>query len=98
MDSRGKKSGDCRHVIVIFDLHKQCARCHDKGLGDDPCILKRECEYCNSLTAEQKMQLSTPSYKASKEKRSATPAVLVNPAVVNVVFRSRLSRRKELKK
>ena len=73
--------------MTIFDLHKICACCHDNRLGDDHCILKLECEYYNSLTAEQKLQLSTPSYKVHKDKeqKSATSPLLVDPALVKVV-------------
>ena len=56
MASPGQKKGNCRNMMVSFDLHKKCAHRCNKGVGDDPCIVKLECEYCNSLTAEQKLQ------------------------------------------
>ena len=46
------------------------ARCHDKGQGVDPCILKEECKFYNALTFDQKTQLATLSYKIKKDKRS----------------------------
>ena len=54
-----------------FDSHSKCARCRDKGLGDDPCILKKECLICKRFTPEQVLQLATPTYKDRKEKVKA---------------------------
>ena len=85
-------------MIAVFDLHSVCARCRDKKKGSDPCIgtPPASCSHCDALTAEQKAQLSTPSYKLKKEKKeakSSTPAkasdtlspTLVDPALVSVV-------------
>ena len=66
MSSPGQKRGSCGHVMASFDCHSFCARCHDKGKGQDPCVEKKDstdCKLCNSLTAEQPAQLATPSYK-----------------------------------
>ena len=55
--------------MASFDCHSFCARCRDKGKGKDPCIEKpdtADCNFCNSLTAEQRVQLATPSYKIKK--------------------------------
>ena len=41
MSSPGQKRGTCGHVIAVFDGHLKCARCRDKGVGDDPCVLKK---------------------------------------------------------
>ena len=41
--------------MAIFDGHVKCARCRDKGIGTDPCVLKKDCNICDSLTAEQKI-------------------------------------------
>ena len=38
MSSPGQKRGSCGHVMALFDNHKKCARCRDKGVGDDPCV------------------------------------------------------------
>ena len=69
-----------------FDSHSKCARCRDKGLGDDPCVLKKECLICKGFTPEQVLQLATPAYKDRKEKKttSSTPT-LVDPAHVSVL-------------
>ena len=70
-----------------FDSHSKCARCRDKGLGDDPCIQKKECAICRGFTPEQNLQLSTPTYRDRKDKKataSSTPT-LVDPAHVSVL-------------
>ena len=56
--------------MALFDLHKKCARCCEKGVGD-----KKDCDICSSLTAEQKQQLATPTYKSHKDrsKKMVTP-------------------------
>ena len=67
---------------------------------EDPCVEKpgTDCHICNTFTAEQLAQLSTPTYKNKKEKRdqkSSTPAknpsdvalspTLVDPSLVMVM-------------
>ena len=85
-------------MMAGFDQHSVCARCRDRKKGSDPCVETppAACMHCDSLSAEQKEQLSTRSYKLKKEKRdakSSTPAkdtdtvspTLVDPALVSVV-------------
>ena len=36
MASLGQKLGSCGCVIAAFDLYSKYARCHDKGLSNDP--------------------------------------------------------------
>ena len=71
-----------------FDTHSKCARCRDKGLGDDPCIQKKECVIYRGFNPEQIQQLSIPTYKDRKDKKatasSSTPT-LVDPAHVSVL-------------
>ena len=73
-----------------FDSHSKCARCRDKGLGDDPCVLKKECVLCKGFTPEQVLQLATPTYSDRKDKKT-TPSttssapILVDPAHVSVL-------------
>ena len=74
-----------------FDTHSKCARCRDKELGDDPCVLKKECVICKGFTPEQSLQLATPTYRDRKDKKttsnattSSTPT-LVDPAHVSVL-------------
>ena len=99
MASPGQKRGGCGHLMAGFDSHSFCTRCRDKGKGPDPCISDKDCNSCNILTADQHLQLSTPSYeiKNFKEKReskkaSDTPtkkesysSSLIDPSSVTVV-------------
>ena len=96
MSSPGQRRGTCGHAMASFDSHLACARCGDKGKGKDPCVEKpdAECIICNSFSPEQRLQLSTPSYKIKKDKREAkklesTPSKdtesLVDPSVVAVI-------------
>ena len=74
MSSPGQKRGSCGHAMASFDGHAYCARCRDKGKGEEPCISNKEatdCKFCNALTPEQRTQLATPSYKLKKEKQEA---------------------------
>ena len=70
--------------MANFDPHSRCARCRDKGLGQDPCVLKLQCELCDNLTPEQLLQLLTPTYKLRKEKSKSKEA-LVDPSTVTIV-------------
>ena len=97
MSSPGQKRGSCGHAMAGFDGHAFCARCREKGKGEEPCIANKDttdCKFCNLLTPEQRAQISTPSYKIKKEKREAkrldnpTPTeeiALVDPASVSVI-------------
>ena len=69
MSSPSQKHGSCGHIMASFDSHSFCARCREKSKGSDPCISHNDCPACNSLTEEQRLQLSTPSYRLKKEKR-----------------------------
>ena len=69
-----------------FDSHSFCATCCDKGKGKDPCVEKPEstaCKFCNSLTSDQRSQLSFRSYKLKKEKREARKESLTTPTKDN---------------
>ena len=69
--------------MASFDISR-CARCRDKGHGEDPCVKNLACEFCDLLTPEQLLQLSTPTYKIRKEKQKSKE-VLVDPSTVTVV-------------
>ena len=88
MSSPGQRQGSCGHAMAGFDSHSKCARCRDKGVGDDPCVLKKECDGCKGFTPEQIQQLSTPTYRDRKDKKvtasSSTPT-LVDPAHASVL-------------
>ena len=96
MSSPGQKRGTCGHVMVSFDNHKKCAWCREKGVGDDPCVQKRDCQICKAFTPAQLKQLSTPTYQSRKEQdqkkmasyspASVTPT-LVDPSEVTPLGR-----------
>ena len=48
MSSPGQKRGTYLHIMALFDSHKKCARCREKGVGDDPCVKKLECQICKA--------------------------------------------------
>ena len=71
MASPGQKRGALwTHITATFDQHSRCACCKEKGQGYDPCVNKQDCKYCNMLASDQISQLSTPTYKAGKYKKS----------------------------
>ena len=84
MSSLGQRKGACGHIMANFDKHSRCARCRDKGHGEDPCIKNLQCEFCDLLTPEQIVQLSTPTYKLRKEKQKGKD-VLIDPNAVTVI-------------
>ena len=70
--------------MASFDQHSRCARCRDKGHGDDACVKKLPCEFCELLNLEQVLQLSTLTYKLRKEKKQERES-LVDPSSVTVL-------------
>ena len=77
--------------MALFDGHLKCVRCRDKGIGDDPCVLKRDCPISKAFTPEQILQLATPTYRERKNKEkkvSASPTpTLMDPSQVSVLGR-----------
>ena len=67
--SLGQKRGTCSHVMALFDSDKKCARFKEKGVGDDPCLKKLDCQICIVFTPAQIQQLSTPTYKSRNMNR-----------------------------
>ena len=57
----------------LYSYYSKCTRCCDKGVECHPCILKKDCDLCNSLTSDQTSQLANPTYKAHRDKKTATP-------------------------
>ena len=84
MASPGQRKGACGHILASFDRHSRCARCRDKGLGDDACVKKLPREFCELLTPEQVLQLSTPTYKIRKEKKLERES-LIDPTTLTVL-------------
>ena len=77
VSSPGQRRGSCGHVMALFDLHTKCARCREKGIGGDDCVLKKPCSICEKLTEDQKAHLATPKYRVRKEsgqKKGDSPA------------------------
>ena len=81
-EKKGQRRGSCGHVMAGFDFHKKCARCRDKGIGDDPCVKDKPCNMCDSFSDEQRDLISTPSYRIRKERKAGT---LVSPKEVEVI-------------
>ena len=81
-DKKGQRRGVCGHIMSSFDLHKRCARCRDKGIGDDDCVAKKSCVICDGFTDTQKDILATPTYKIRKDKKAG---VLPSPDQVTVI-------------
>ena len=42
ISSPGQKQGSYGHVMALFDNHKKCECCREKGVGDDPCVKKQD--------------------------------------------------------
>ena len=81
-EKKGQRRGSCGHVMAAFDLHKKCARCRDKGIGDDPCVKDKQYSVCDSFSDEQRELISTPSYRIRKERKAG---ILVSPKEVEVI-------------
>ena len=81
------EEGSCGHIMALFDAHAKCARCREKGIGQDPCVEKKPCQICDNLSEDQKKQLATPTYRARKElqKKISSPSQAVNTADVTVL-------------
>ena len=50
MSFPGQKRGTFGHVMAVFDTHKKCVHYREKGVGDDPCIQKLDCQIWPSET------------------------------------------------
>ena len=82
--------------MASFDNHKKCARCRDKGVDDNPCVQKRDCQICKAFTPAQLKQLSTPIYQSRKERElkkmapdcpASVNSTLVDPSEVTLLGR-----------
>ena len=95
MSSPGQRRGTCGYVMANFDSHLVCARFRDKGKDKDPSVEKpdSDCQICLAFSPEQRLQLSTPSYKIKEKweanKLEATPSKdsesLVDPSDVAIL-------------
>ena len=84
MASPGQRKGACGHIMASFDQHSRCACCRDKGHGDDACVKKLPFKFCELLTPEQVVQLSSPTYKLRKDRKQERES-LVDPSSVTVL-------------
>ena len=75
MPSPGQTRGVCGHFMAGFDKHAHCVRCRDTLKGDAHCISKKPCSFCDVLTPEQKLQISTLSYQEKKERHEQKTAM-----------------------
>ena len=81
MSSPFQCRGSCGHMMAGFDTHKKCARCRDKGIGDDPYVKQEICDICDSFTEMQHSMLSTHQYQIRTEKKG----LLVSTSKVTIV-------------
>ena len=81
-DRKGQRRGSCGHAMANFDLHDKCARCRDKSIGKDDCVLKKSCSICDGFSDSQREMLATPTYKIRKDKKAG---LLVSPKDVTVL-------------
>ena len=81
MSSPSQPRGSCGHMMAGFDTHKKCAWCRDKGISDDPCVLKEVCGIYASFTDTQRSMLhsSIPDTWGKKA------GLLVSPSKVTIV-------------
>ena len=49
-----QRRGSCGHIMASFDLHIKCARCQEKGIGDDDCVGDKPCAIYNNFTEAKK--------------------------------------------
>ena len=68
--------------MAPFDHHDKCARCREKKVGQDPCVLGNDCLICEGFSDLQKEKLATPSYKIRKERKAG---LLVFPKEMTVL-------------
>ena len=81
-DRKGQRRGSCGHAMASFDLHDKCARCRDKNIGKDDCVLNKSCSICDGFSDSQRDMLATPTYKIRKDKKAG---LLVSPKDVTVL-------------
>ena len=67
MSSPEQKHGGCGHLMARFDTHSFCARCREKGKGPHPCVSKSDCQACNVLTEDQRIQYPPQATELKKK-------------------------------
>ena len=81
-DRKGQRRGSCGHAMANFDLHDKCARCREKSIGEDDCVLNKSCVIRDGFSESQREMLATPTYRIRKDKKAG---VLVSPKDVKVI-------------
>ena len=81
-EKKGQRKGSRGHIMATFDSHEKCARCRDKRIGEDNCVLDKPCPICDGFTDTQRELLATPSYRIRKDKKAG---LLVSPNEVTVI-------------
>ena len=92
-DKKGQRRGSCSHVMSSFDMHDKCARCRDKLIGEDKCVLKKPCAVCDGFSESQRELLATPTYRIRKDKKAG---LLVSPKEVSLLSNPQLVRLRSL--
>ena len=65
-DTKGQRRGSCGYNMANFDLHDKCARCREKLIGEDKCVLKKPCVICDGFSESQRELLATPTYNLGR--------------------------------
>ena len=81
-DRKGQRRGSCGHAMANFYLHDKCARCCEKSIGEDDCVLNKSCVICDGFSESQREMLATPIYRIRKDKKAG---ILVSPKDVKVI-------------
>ena len=68
MYSPGQKRGSCGHAMAIFDGHAFCARCREKGKGEEPCVKDKDSVDCVILSPRNNVPKSQHPLTKSKRK------------------------------
>ena len=84
-DKKGQRKDLCSHIMAGFDSHDKCARCRDKRIGEDNCVLDRPCPICDAFSDSQKESLATPSYRIRKDKKAGLLVSLKEVTVISSV-------------
>ena len=76
MSSPGQRRGSCGHAMAGFNSHSKCARCRDKGLGDDPASRRRNVLSVEGLTLNRSSNCPPLLIKTGKTRRRLRPPPL----------------------
>ena len=82
MASPGEKQGTCGYIMASFDSHLNCAHCCNKGVGEDMCVLKKDCSIASHLLSSRSSSWPHPRTMYEKKEHSektATPTQ-IDPA------------------